>query len=92
MELALVVCLVQALLGCVGCWVGTTSIVQCVPRKNTQSGGVVWVVEVAGQGCGSRVMIGFAFARFVLGEDFFTHFGPLFFFFELMLSVHGLER
>jgi hypothetical protein len=64
MELALVVCLVQALLGCVGCWVGTTSIVQCVPRKNTQSGGVVWVVEVAGQGCGlgSRVMIGFAFA------------------------------
>ena len=47
MELALVVCLVQALLGCVGCWVGTTSIVQCVPRKNTQSGGVVWVVEVA---------------------------------------------
>ena len=50
MELALVVCLVQALLGCVGCWVGTTSIVQCVPRKNrknTQSGGAVWVVEVA---------------------------------------------
>jgi len=33
-------------------------------------------------------MIGFAI---VLGEDFFTHFGPLFLFFELMLSVHGLD-